>query len=144
MLERVILFLDGTRETEETESFFQILCQEKIRYSYWNAGGSQFEKESEWQQIKEMIVKEMDSKAGTILISDNRDVCQSALSEKYPVIVYLNGPNEDNGNSFQGVRYAIESLKGLTGGIWKECAEDMQVCPGRYCRQDAALSGKQQ
>lgn len=128
MLERVILFLDGTRETEETESFFQILCQEKIRYSYWNAGGSQFEKESEWQQIKEMIVKEMDSKAGTILISDNRDVCQSALSEKYPVIVYLNGPNEDNGNSFQGVRYAIESLKGIDGRYLE-----------RVCRRYAGL-----
>ncbi len=139
MLEKVIIAIEKRPKQEERESFFQMLDGEGIGSVCLDVKEESFVQKDPLLYgmrlyEKEKLLGKCISKEGVLWISDRADLCRNALAEGYPVIAYLGGRTnrqaeeemqktdgenresaESAEDSFWGVRYAVESLKGIDG-----------------------------
>lgn len=131
MLKKVVIILENKPSEKESNAFMKMLAAEKMKYIWYVAetevckGGrdrrNSLEMEEILAEIDENITK---GNYGILFISSNPEICRIALKGKCSCIAYLGGENK----SFEGVRYAIESLYNIDGNYLE-----------RICRRYAGL-----
>ena len=130
MLKKVVVILEKDPSKEENDAFKEMLVREDID-CVWYIAEKESEKEKNANGIgaeMEGVLAEIDEDAknnyGILFISSNPEICRTALKAKCSCIAYLGGENK----SFEGVRYAIESLDNIDGNYLE-----------RICRRYAGL-----
>ncbi len=118
MLKKVVVILERESSKEEAAAFREMLAKEAIKYVWYIAEveamredkstGAGMEVEEVLQEIEEV---EWENNCGILFISSNPKICRLALKARCSCIAYLGGEN----TSFEGIRYAVESLENIDG-----------------------------
>lgn len=131
MLKEVVVILEKKPSDKESDAFMEMLAAENIKYIWHVAETEAWKGEESSGDSQEMdeILAEIDENItngnyGILFISSNPEICRTALKAKCSCIAYLGGENK----SFEGVRYAIESLDNIDGDYLE-----------RICRRYAGL-----
>ena len=117
MLKKVVVILEKDPSKEENDAFKEMLVREDID-CVWYIAEKESEKEKNANGIgaeMEGVLAEIDEDAknnyGILFISSNPEICRLALKAKCSCITYLG----ENNKSFEGIRYAVESLGNIDG-----------------------------
>lgn len=116
MLRKVVVILQKEPPKEEALAFQTMLAEAAIEYIWYAAETEAAKKETEAgaDTAVERVLREIEKEGGKhhydiLFLSSNPEICRLAIKMKCSALAYLG-----NGNgSFEGIRYAAESLKNI-------------------------------
>ncbi len=104
MLKKVVVILQNVISPEEQEQFQNMLAREKVECVWYYAG-------EPMEEVPDIFAEEKKEKQDILFISSVPEICRLAVQGKCSCIAYLG--NHTEGESFAGIKYAIESFDGI-------------------------------